>query len=192
MIAEIARRSAVHTGVDSGAAGGSGSGAARRDAESARRRAPTAALRRDLQIRDRTCAHPACRAPAVGTDQDHAVDYARGGRTVAANLGACCRHDHRLRHDGGWRFHRPEPERAVWVSSLGHTYVSRPPPVIVSLPEPWPATVEDPLPADDGWVDQPGPLWEGGRKHSGAGTPEDVVGTPCGAAFDPEKDPPPF
>ena len=47
-----------------------------------------AVLRRHLQIRDRACAGPGCRAPAHHTDQDHTVDHARGGPTLHWNLGA--------------------------------------------------------------------------------------------------------
>ncbi|TDD69690.1 HNH endonuclease [Jiangella aurantiaca] len=115
-------------------------GSDRADIEAAdqHRRSAHAWLRRVVQIRDRCCTHPACRAPASRTDQDHAVDHADGGPTDEANLGSCCRHDHRLKHDGGWRFRKLTPDSTVWTSPLGHTYVSRPPPVMSALPEPWP------------------------------------------------------
>ncbi len=96
-------------------------------------------LRRVVQVRDRCCTHPACRAPASRTDQDHAIDHAHGGATDEANLGCCCRHDHRLKHDGGWLIIRSAPDTTIWTSPLGHTYVSRPPPVMPSLPASCPA-----------------------------------------------------
>lgn len=65
------------------------------------RRAPGAVLRRYLQIRDRRCVLIGCRFPARGADADHTHDHARGGPTVARNLGRTCRHDHRLKHAGG-------------------------------------------------------------------------------------------
>ncbi|WP_052763171.1 HNH endonuclease signature motif containing protein [Jiangella alkaliphila] len=98
------------------------------------RRRARSRLRRTVQIRDRYCTHPACRAPATRGDQDHALDHAAGGPTDEANLGSCCRHDHRLKHDGGWGLTRSAPELTVWTSPLRHTYTNRPPPVMPTLP----------------------------------------------------------
>lgn len=103
------------------------------------RRSARAGLRRAVQIRDRCCTHPACRAPATRTDQDHAIAHADSGPTDQTNLGCCCRHDHRLKHDGGWQLTRPAPDLTVWTSPLGHTYPNRPPPIMHALPTPWPA-----------------------------------------------------
>lgn len=144
------------------------------------RRAPGAGLRRWVQLRDRVCVHPSCRAPAVGADQDHRIDYSAGGLTTEINLGPACRHDHRVKHDGGWHIEPPNPDDTstnrgatdrdvgggdggdgesaaagdrrvvVWVSPLGHRYPSRPPPVIVALPAPYPdEDGRDTLP--EGW-----------------------------------------
>ncbi|HEX5994915.1 MAG TPA: HNH endonuclease signature motif containing protein, partial [Jiangellales bacterium] len=82
--------------------------------------------------------HPCCRMPATKSDQDHRIGYATGGATVEANLSAPCRHDHRLKDEGGWAIDRPAPGMTVWTSPLGHRYESRPPPVIADLPEPLP------------------------------------------------------
>jgi hypothetical protein len=101
-----------------------------------RRRSAGAWLRRLVQIRDRYCTHPACRAPARYTDQDHAIDYARGGLTTDANLGCCCRRHHRLKHCGGWLIIKPGPQVTVWISSLGHRYVHRAPPIMPALTRP--------------------------------------------------------
>jgi Domain of unknown function (DUF222) len=51
------------------------------------RRAPSAALRRYLEIRDRYCTMIGCRAPAHTADKDHTVDHATGGATIGPNLG---------------------------------------------------------------------------------------------------------
>jgi hypothetical protein len=102
------------------------------------RRTPGAALRRWIELRDRQCVHPCCRAPARTTDQDHRIGYAQGGATVGTNLSAPCRHDHRLKDEAGWSMHQPEPGRTVWASPLGHRYESRRPPVIPAVPEPYP------------------------------------------------------
>jgi hypothetical protein len=103
-----------------------------------RRRVPGARLRRWVELRDRVCVHPACRAPARTADQDHRHDYAEGGQTTEDNLEPKCRHDHRVKHEGGWQVERQEPGVTVWTSALGHRYESRPPPVITPLPPPLP------------------------------------------------------
>jgi hypothetical protein len=91
------------------------------------RRGPGAVLRRYLEIRDRHCLGPGCRAPARSADVDHTQDYAQGGPTVEANLAHVCRHDHRLKHQGGWQLDQSAPGWLVWTSRLGHTYPSEPP-----------------------------------------------------------------
>ncbi len=114
---------------------------------------PSAAVRRYVQIRDRYCIMIGCRAPAHGADTDHTLDAARGGATVEDNLGNACRHDHRVKHEGGWQLHQPEPGLFRWTSRLGHTYQVRPPPIIEPLPDPIPGYRPPPLPArpDDEW-----------------------------------------
>ncbi len=177
VLADLARQhtdheKATHAGAD-------------RFAGDADRRHPGAALRRHLQIRDRVCLGPGCRAPARCNDQDHTVDHARGGRTLAWNLGGVCRHDHRLKGDGGWRLTQPEAGHFRWTSRLGHIYQIHPEPIIEPLPDPIPRD-RGPLPLitpdDDGWehdqiLDDPPP---------GPDPP------PPPAAYDPEADPPPF
>ncbi|MGH3802908.1 MAG: HNH endonuclease signature motif containing protein, partial [Pseudonocardiaceae bacterium] len=118
------------------------------------RRTPGAALRRHVQIRDRHCIMIGCRAPAYGTDTDHILDHARSGATVERNLGNACRHDHRLKHEGGWQLHQPEPGLFRWISRLGHVYPVRPSPIIEPLPDPIPGYgPAPPLPVrpDDDW-----------------------------------------
>ncbi|MGH3827382.1 MAG: HNH endonuclease signature motif containing protein, partial [Pseudonocardiaceae bacterium] len=78
------------------------------------RRTPGAALSRYLETRDRSCVMIGCRAPACGTDTDHTRDHARGGPTTDSNLGHVCRHDHRLKHEGGWQLHQPQPGHFHW------------------------------------------------------------------------------
>ena len=112
------------------------------------RRVLGAGLRRWVEIRDRVCVHPACRAPARSADQDHHLNHAAGGLTDEDNLEPKCRHDHRLKHEAGWQVERPEPGVTVWTSALGHRHESRPPPVISRLPVP--------APDDDGERFSPG------------------------------------
>jgi hypothetical protein len=108
------------------------------DPRDSSRRTAAAALRRWIELRDRQCVHPCCRAPARTADQDHRVGYALGGPTVGANLSTPCRHDHRLKDEGGWTMHQPDPGLTVWTSPLGHRYESPRPPVIPPVPEPYP------------------------------------------------------
>jgi hypothetical protein len=90
--------------------------AQRSDTGDPTRRFPGAALRRHVEIRDRSCVMIGCRAPAHGTDTDHTLDHARSGATTEHNLGHVCRHDHRLKHEGGWQLHQPEPGVFRWTT----------------------------------------------------------------------------
>lgn len=100
-----------------------------------RRRFAVAGLRRWVQIRDRVCTYPGCRAPASRSELDHTREYAKGGATADANLAAACVHDHDLR-DHGWRVIQSDPGRLVWISRTGHRYPVNPPLIIEPLPEP--------------------------------------------------------
>ncbi len=97
-----------------------------------------AALRRHVQIRDRTCIFPGCRRPARKTEQDHTLDHRHGGLTVRANLEPLCELHHLLKHAGGWRLEQPEPGRFRWRSPLGRIYWTRGEPISPDLPDPIP------------------------------------------------------
>jgi hypothetical protein len=121
------------------------------DPKSARRRAG-AVLRRYVQMRGRCCSWPGCRMPATRTDQDHAADRAGGGLTTEDNLHLACRHDHRAKHDGGWRVTMPDPGLILWSSPLGHSYPTRLPPIMVGSlnpqPRDWPDSPPGRFPDD--------------------------------------------
>ncbi|MDQ3988293.1 MAG: HNH endonuclease [Actinomycetota bacterium] len=172
VVADLAHRHAASEGVEGD-----------RYAADADRRHPGTALRRHLQIRDRQCTFFTCRAPARATDQDHTRDHARGGDTSEDNLGGACRHDHRLKHEGGWTLTQPEPGRFTWTSRLGRTYQTWPSPIIETLPDPIPRD-RDPyprtVPNDQDWenstiLDEALPELE-----------------PPPPSYDPGDDPPPF
>jgi hypothetical protein len=92
------------------------------------RRRPSAETAARVIARDRTCRTPGCRVPASRSDLDHTRDWAKGGPTTADNLGALCRHDHRLKHHGGWRLQQPWPGVFAWTTPLGHTRLVTPEP----------------------------------------------------------------
>ncbi|MGH3829854.1 MAG: DUF222 domain-containing protein [Pseudonocardiaceae bacterium] len=143
-----------------------------------------AALRRDVQIRDRVCVHPGCRCPAHHADLDHTVDHVHGGVTAEANSGPLCRHDHRLKHVGGWRLRQPEPGHFVWTSPLGRIYHSRRQPVATDLPSPRPRSEQYPNHAPPVTVDENWPILY-------RPPPKPDSPSPPAHAVDPDE-PPPF
>ncbi|MGH3814071.1 MAG: HNH endonuclease signature motif containing protein [Pseudonocardiaceae bacterium] len=144
-----------------------------------------AVLRRHVQIRDRTCVYPGCRCSARHADLDHTPDHGCGGVTTEANFGPLCRHDHRLKHEGGWRLRQPAPGHFVWTSSLGRVYHTRPQPITTDLPDPLPGPEypDAPPPATH---DAHGPIFY--RPTPPPDPPPVSTPTPAG---DPDE-PPPF
>ena len=129
-------------------------------------RIPGKPMRRRTEIRDRTCTHPRCRTPAYATDGDHIQQWARGGATKDDNIASACRHDHRLKHDGGWQVAKLASGQLVWISRLGIHYHVPPPLIIQPLP--------DPAPREPVFSHQPdfygdGPIW---RESSSAPSDE--------------------
>ncbi|WP_433351643.1 DUF222 domain-containing protein [Microtetraspora malaysiensis] len=123
-------------GGNEGADAGRGLGVGTSGSGDGRRRFPRAGLRRHIQVRDRVCTHPGCRAPATRSELDHTRSYAAGGSTSEGNLAAACAHDHDLR-DNGWQVVQTAPGHVTWISRTGHRYPAQPPPVIEPLPEPF-------------------------------------------------------
>ena len=107
------------------------------------KRLPGQGLRRFIYVRDRECVFPGCRIPAHHTDLDHTDDYGNGGVTAEENLAPACRHDHRLKHEAGWRLEQPRPGHLRWTSRLGKIYDTHPKPVITPMPDPIPADPRD-------------------------------------------------
>jgi hypothetical protein len=85
-------------------------------------RVPGVALKRWIQMRDRTCRAPGCTAPAYACDIDHTIEHHDGGATCACNLGPLCRHHHPGRHNGYWTLVQPSPGVFVWVTRHGQVY----------------------------------------------------------------------
>jgi len=89
------------------------------------RRRPTAAQRRTVEARDRTCIFPGCRIPARRCDLDHRTRWSQHRSTCRAGLDALCRYHHNtVRHRIGWT-HQPLPDGDhLWTSPLGHRYTT--------------------------------------------------------------------
>ena len=121
-------------------------------------RLPGAQLRRWVHIRDGQCAFPGCRAPAHRSDTDHTVEHGKGGPTVDTGLAPACRHDHRLRHEGGWQVTQDQPGQITWTSRLGRTYQRQRPPGVLDLPLPRPGAIDERDPEPD--PEDPLPWWD--------------------------------
>lgn len=92
------------------------------------RRRPTPTVAAEVTTRDRTCRAPGCRTPAGRCDLDHTQPWQHGGATEAHNLGALCRHHHRMKDTGGWKLRQIAPGVFGWHSPLGRSYLVGPDP----------------------------------------------------------------
>ena len=79
------------------------------------------AMRKALQVRDRTCRWPGCDRPASWTSGHHLEHWARGGPTELSNLVLLCHRHHWMVHEGGWQI----------VGTDGGGFVVLPPPMDV-------------------------------------------------------------
>nr|CAA9317192.1 MAG: hypothetical protein AVDCRST_MAG46-589 [uncultured Nocardioidaceae bacterium] len=110
---------------------------------------PSAAQRRFLVTRDRTCRHPGCSVSAGWADLDHVLAHGGGGATDCSNLCCLCRRHHRLKtHADGWTHTMSDDGVLTVIAPSGVTRVTRPPGrrVLVEPPGPPPPAVEDPPP----------------------------------------------
>jgi hypothetical protein len=98
---------------------------------------PPAALAGHLRARDGTCRFPGCRYPAHRCDLDHTVGYP-DGPTSEDNLGALCRHHHRLKHRTDWHVSQGENATFTWTSPTGRRYTTKPEPLAEPVPRPEP------------------------------------------------------
>jgi hypothetical protein len=115
---------------------------------------PSAAQRRFVKHRDRSCRHPNCGRPVGRVDLDHVVAYGDGGATDCDNLCCLCRRHHRLKtHAPGWRFVLTADGRLRVTTPSGVTRTTRPPGLRARIeqralpaPPPPPAPPEEPPP----------------------------------------------
>jgi hypothetical protein len=98
---------------------------------------PSAAQRRYVNTRDRTCRHPGCRNKAGRADHDHVIPHAAGGPTDCTNLCCLCRRHHRLKtHARGWRFVMDADGTLHVTTPSGVTRTTRPPGYQPASPDP--------------------------------------------------------
>jgi hypothetical protein len=93
---------------------------------------PPESLARHVMARDQVCCFPGCRQPAERCDLDHGVPYPHGP-TCDANLISLCRHHHRAKTHGGWRWRRNEDGTVTWTAPSGHEYQVLIPPVSAAM-----------------------------------------------------------
>ena len=85
---------------------------------------PPAALDDFIRARDHTCRFPGCQHSAHHADVDHTIPWPTGP-TTPGNLGALCRHHHRLKHHTTWRLTQTNG-RFHWTSPTGRRYLTHP------------------------------------------------------------------
>lgn len=88
------------------------------------RRRPTADQRRNVRARYQRCVFPGCRMPAINSDLDHRIPFAKGGPTDEHHLAPLCRNDHCIRHQAGWTYKFLPNGTIEWTSPLNHTYIT--------------------------------------------------------------------
>ena len=85
---------------------------------------PPAALDDFIRARDGQCRFPGCQHSAHHADLDHTIRWPTGP-TAPGNLGALCRHHHRLKHHTTWRLTQTNG-RFCWTSPTGRRHLTHP------------------------------------------------------------------
>ncbi|MGO1545519.1 MAG: DUF222 domain-containing protein [Gulosibacter sp.] len=89
---------------------------------------PNRALRRFLQVRDRTCLFPGCIRPAAQCETDHTQPFSEGGKTNDRNLGHLCKAHHVQKHEKPWSVTNLGGGVLQWQTPLGQVVTARPRP----------------------------------------------------------------
>ncbi len=83
-----------------------------------------------VALRDHTCVFPWCTRPARklkpdehAADCDHNFPYAEGGATCTCQIAPLCRHHHRLKTHGRWRYLILHPGCYLWTSPHDYHYL---------------------------------------------------------------------
>jgi len=105
---------------------------------------PPTGLADHVRARDVYCRGPRCPKPASSSELDHHLRYPEGP-TSEPNLAAHCKHDHDLKHHGGWDVTLQPDGSLTWTTPTGYTHTThpydyRPDPIELEhgLPEPQP------------------------------------------------------
>ncbi|WP_345751800.1 HNH endonuclease signature motif containing protein [Microbacterium rhizophilus] len=100
--------------------------------------APSAAQRRFLHARDRSCRVPGCTTRAKHCDIDHTIPYSTGGITNVENLNCVCEGHHMMKHHAPWGFTNLGHGRIRISSPCGFDYTEGPPLLFPALGPPAP------------------------------------------------------
>ncbi|MBO3662165.1 HNH endonuclease signature motif containing protein [Microbacterium stercoris] len=95
---------------------------------------PTAAQRRLLLARDKTCRLPGCATKAKHSDIDHTVPYSAGGPTSVHNLACLCEAHHMMKHHAPWTFRHHGHGHFTITTPCGYTYNDDPPAIHAAAP----------------------------------------------------------
>jgi hypothetical protein len=96
---------------------------------------PLAEQERFLNSRDVRCRTPGCFMPAMRCEIDHNHEWQDGGRTSLCNLSNFCKRHHTLKSEREWTVRQLEGGDLEWTSPLGFTYLDRPAPRVVFVPD---------------------------------------------------------
>nr|WP_042191362.1 HNH endonuclease signature motif containing protein [Kibdelosporangium sp. MJ126-NF4]CEL20028.1 hypothetical protein [Kibdelosporangium sp. MJ126-NF4]CTQ97251.1 hypothetical protein [Kibdelosporangium sp. MJ126-NF4] len=94
--------------------------------EVSQKRFASPALRRHLQLRDRTCRQPGCAVPAQRCETDHSQPHSHGGVTSVGNLAMFCKRHNLMRQRTNWRLEHPKPGTLVFTTPSKQTHVTTP------------------------------------------------------------------
>lgn len=81
-------------------------------------------------MRDRHCRQPGCERPITAIDHVH--DHHLDGLTTGPNGQGVCDMSHAIKALPGWSVDA-KGKVTTWTTPTGHTYTSRPPPVLPRL-----------------------------------------------------------
>lgn len=104
---------------------------------------PTAAMRRTIRQKWRTCTAPGCSRPAVECEIEHCCRFSKanprsGGLTVMENLHVMCKHHHELKTRGIIRLTRLSRNEVAWALPMGVEAVTAAPPLSTGVDPPDP------------------------------------------------------
>ncbi|ALG08940.1 HNH endonuclease signature motif containing protein [Kibdelosporangium phytohabitans] len=96
--------------------------------EVSRRRFASPALKRHIELRDRTCRQPGCTVPADRCQTDHTTTYATGGLTSLDNTSTFCKRHNLMRQRTDWKLDQPTPGTLVFHTPANRKLVTHPQP----------------------------------------------------------------